>query len=122
MLTGAGQIEACGRDQRRQWSSAGADLGQNSLRGEKLGGQPDHEAEHRKAAIPGFGEGDEAETGLGGISQGIETATELNSMKQGQLLTMVMDPCLACFPEAICFHHPPLEPAASPVRIPAPPL
>jgi hypothetical protein len=33
------------------------------LAGEDLGGEADHETEHGQAAIPGFREGNEAETG-----------------------------------------------------------
>jgi len=50
-------------------SSAQADLGEDALAGEQLGGQADHEAEHGQAAIPGFSERDKAEAG-GGVSHG----------------------------------------------------
>ena len=43
--------------------SAEADLGQDSLTGEQLGAQADHEAHHGQTAIPGFSEVDEAEAG-----------------------------------------------------------
>jgi hypothetical protein len=35
------------------------------MAGEQLGAKADHEAEHGEAAIPGFGEGHEAEAGSG---------------------------------------------------------
>lgn len=44
--------------------SAQADLAEDALTGEKLRGEADHESEHGKAAIPGFGEGDETEAGI----------------------------------------------------------
>jgi len=49
--------------------SAQADLGQDALAGEQLGGKADHEAQHGQTAIPGFSEGNEAEAG-GGVSHG----------------------------------------------------
>jgi hypothetical protein len=51
-------------------SSAQADLGEDALAGEQLGGQADHETHHGQAAIPGFGEVHEAEAGLGSVRHG----------------------------------------------------
>ena len=47
----------------RDAESAEADLGKDALAGEDLGGEANHETEHGQAAIPGFREGNEAETG-----------------------------------------------------------
>ncbi len=49
--------------------SAEADLTEDSLAGEQLGAQADHETEHGQTTIPGFGEGHETEAG-GGFSHG----------------------------------------------------
>ena len=54
--------------------SSQADLGEDALAGEQLGAEPDHEAEHGQAAIPGFGEGNETEAG-GGVSHGVGEET-----------------------------------------------
>ena len=51
-------------------ASAQADLGQNALTGENLSRQADHEAHHGQAAVPGFGEVDETEAGLGSVRHG----------------------------------------------------
>jgi hypothetical protein len=45
--------------------SAQADLSEDTLTGEQLGAQTDHEAQHGQAAIPGFSEGNETEAGGG---------------------------------------------------------
>ena len=49
--------------------STQTDLGEDALAGEEFGGKTDHEAEHGKAAVPGFGEADEAEA-RGVVSHG----------------------------------------------------
>jgi hypothetical protein len=41
--------------------STQADLGKDALAGEQLGCQTNHEAEHRQATIPSFGESHETE-------------------------------------------------------------
>ena len=46
-------------------ASAETDLGEDALAGEEFGAEADHEAEHGKATIPGFGEADETEAGGG---------------------------------------------------------
>ena len=51
-------------------ASAQADLAEDALTGEKLGGEADHETEHGQAAIPGFSEGHKTEAGGGGVSHG----------------------------------------------------
>ena len=43
--------------------SAEANLAEDALAGEKLGAQTDHEAQHGKAAIPGFSKTNEAKAG-----------------------------------------------------------
>ena len=50
--------------------STEADLGQNALAGENFGREADHEAHHGQAAVPGFGEVDETEAGLGSVRHG----------------------------------------------------
>ena len=49
--------------------SAQTDLLKNALAGEQFGGKADYEAQHRQTAIPGLGEGHEAEAGSG-VSHG----------------------------------------------------
>jgi hypothetical protein len=52
----------------KRWTvgrSAEADLGEDPLAGEQFGAEADDEAEHGETAVPGFGEGDEAEAGGG---------------------------------------------------------
>jgi len=46
-------------------ASAETDLGKDALAGEELGAKANHEAQHGKTAIPGFGEADETEAGGG---------------------------------------------------------
>jgi hypothetical protein len=60
--------------------STQADLGKDALACEQLGRQTNHEAEHRQATIPGFGESHETEAGRG-VSHGafrgvLQTVTE----------------------------------------------
>jgi hypothetical protein len=43
--------------------STQADLGKDALAGEQLGCQTNHEAEHRQATIPSFGESHETKAG-----------------------------------------------------------
>ena len=45
--------------------SAQTDLGKDALAGEELGAEADHEAKHGETAVPGLGEGDETEAGVG---------------------------------------------------------
>ena len=66
--------------QRGVGRSAETDLAENALAGEQLGGQADHKAEHGKAAIPGFSEGNETETGSGGVSHGCWKVAKLDSL------------------------------------------
>ena len=42
-----------------EWISTETNLGKNSLTGEKLGTEPDHEAHHGQTAVPLLGEGRE---------------------------------------------------------------
>ena len=59
-----------GRGLGRARASAEADLGQNALTGENFGRQANHEAHHGQPAIPGLGEVDKTEAGLGSVSHG----------------------------------------------------
>ncbi len=59
--------------------SAEAQLGEDALAGEQFGGQANHKAEHGQAAIPGFGEADEAEA-RGVVSHGRQREETLQAM------------------------------------------
>jgi len=58
--------------------SAEADLAENALAGQELGGQTDHETHHGQAAIPGLGEGHKTEAGVG-VSHGCSLMTKLEA-------------------------------------------
>jgi hypothetical protein len=80
--------------------STQADLGKDALTGEQLGRQTNHEAEHRQATIPGFGESHETEAGRRvshGASQKVKNTV---TMCEASLPVRLPDPGNALSPSA----------------------
>ena len=50
--------------------SAKTDLVKDALASQQFRAEADHETEHGKASVPGLGEIDESEAGLGGVGHG----------------------------------------------------